>query len=547
MGVLALSACGPEEPGEASGEASGGAPTTASPAASAASLVLDAGAWRYDAEHDVYHQVGLTYVATPQAPDRERLAVHVPGPYFSGRDNGDGTFTVQVDPAGTVGGWTAATAPIVFPVDTPGYTGQAAPGEYRYEDVAATVSAGLVHVVAGLRGTDTNADGYDGNAPWGVADLKAAVRYVRANAGAVPGSTDRVVLYGHSGGGAQTAVAGASGDAAEFEPYLRALGAAATSDAVAAAVCWCPITSLGSANAAYEWNMGQFSTDGTRAPGTWTARYSRDLAARYAGYVNGLGLTDEAGNALTLTASAQGVDLAGSYHDFVLAALGTSLTRFLATTPFPHTPAGSSTAYATAADYVAGLDGGTGWVSYDPAAQRATVRDLGGFVRSQKPPTKDVGAFDGVDRGATENAVFGRGTRNLHFSQLAHDVVEAGEQEYAALGGWEEGFSASAYASDLEQTDSAGQDAASRVAAYDPLHFLADDHPGASLAPHWRIRTGLTQGDTASTVELNLAAALRGRGVDVDFATVWGVGHTEAEETGDHTENFVAWVRDRFS
>ena len=95
-------------------------------------------------------------------------------------------------------------------------------------------------------------------------------------------------------------------------------------------------------------------------------------------------------------------------------------------------------------------------------------------------------------------------------------------------------------------SDSLGKDAAYRVDAYDPLHHLADGTTGGSLAPHWRIRTGLTQGDTASTVELNLAAALRGRGSVVDFATVWGVGHTEAEETGDHTENFVAWVRETF-
>ena len=29
---------------------------------------------------------------------------------------------------------------------------------------------------------------------------------------------------------------------------------------------------------------------------------------------------------------------------------------------------------------------------------------------------------------------------------------------------------------------------------------------------------------------------------DVDFATVWGQGHTMAERTGSSTENFIAWV-----
>ena len=29
---------------------------------------------------------------------------------------------------------------------------------------------------------------------------------------------------------------------------------------------------------------------------------------------------------------------------------------------------------------------------------------------------------------------------------------------------------------------------------------------------------------------------------DVDFATVWGQGHTMAERTGNASDNFIAWV-----
>ena len=72
-----------------------------------------------------------------------------------------------------------------------------------------------------------------------------------------------------------------SGDSALYTPYLQAIGAATTgpagetlSDAVAGAMAWCPITTMDSADAAYEWNMGQFSASGTRAAGTWTAAYS---------------------------------------------------------------------------------------------------------------------------------------------------------------------------------------------------------------------------------------------------------------------------------
>ena len=60
----------------------------------------------------------------------------------------------------------------------------------------------------------------------------------------------------------------------------------------------------------------------------------------------------------------------------------------------------------------------------------------------------------------------------------------------------------------------------------------------------WRIRTGINQGDTALCTEINLAlaAAAYSGETSVDFETVWGQGHTEAERTGSSTENFIAWV-----
>ena len=36
--------------------------------------------------------------------------------------------------------------------------------------------------------------------------------------------------------------------------------------------------------------------------------------------------------------------------------------------------------------------------------------------------------------------------------------------------------------------------------------------------------------------------ALKNYGADVDFATIWGEGHTMAESTGDSTTNFIEWV-----
>ena len=64
------------------------------------------------------------------------------------------------------------------------------------------------------------------------------------------------------------------------------------------------------------------------------------------------------------------------------------------------------------------------------------------------------------------------------------------------------------------------------------------------MAQYWRIRTEIAQSDTALSTEVNLALALENYdGVeDVDFETVWGEGHTQAERTGDSTTNFIEWV-----
>ena len=562
-GLLGLGAC---STGGATAQASS---TASSQAPTDAKLALDSAAWRYDADHKVYYQLGLRYVATPQAADYETLGIYVPGAYFTGKDNGNGTYTVTVNASGAVGSFTAATAPTVFPVNTPGYSAQKPPTEYSYDTIKAYMEAGFIYVHAGLRGKDSNSQTYSGNAPWGVADLKAAVRYRRYNSAAVPGDAAKVYVFGHSGGGAQSAVAGASGDSELFAPYLAVLGAATTdtsgkalSDAVAGAMCWCPITSLDGANAAYEWNMGQFASSGTRAEGTWTRAYSQDLAAAFPTYLNGLKLTDSQGKPLTLESSSQGTYLSGSYYDHLVVVIQKSLNDFLAATTFPYTPSSTemagmepggggqgsaeSTTYKTVEEYIAFLNSSSQWVTYDASKKTATVTGLQGFVTSQKNASKDVGAFDGVGRAQTENLVMGSGENKQHFSSLSREVISKGQSRYSGLSGWNKDYGVAAYEKDLAAKDSVGTDMVTRVAMYDPLYYLTQDSKGrgsSTIAPAWRIRTGITQGDTASTVEVNLALALQQAGAgSVDFATIWGQGHTMAELTGTGEENFIAWV-----
>ena len=85
---------------------------------------------------------------------------------------------------------------------------------------------------------------------------------------------------------------------------------------------------------------------------------------------------------------------------------------------------------------------------------------------------------------------------------------------------------------------------------YTPLYYLSSYYDGyqtSNVAKYWRIRSGLSQGDTALSTELNLSLTLQNYGIkNVDFATVWGQQHTEAEVTGNSTTNFIEWVNQSF-
>ncbi len=608
------------------------------------------------------------------------MGIYVPGAYMNGTANGDGTYTCTINTENKVNNYTAKTAPIVFPVNTPGYSAQAAPTSYSYNDISSYIKAGFIYVDAGMRG---RVDGYDengnltysGGAPWGVTDLKAAVHYYRFNQNILPGNTDYIYTFGHSGGGAQSSLMGATGDSELYYKYLESIGAAMydtngtyISDVIRGAMCWCPITSLDYADEAYEWNMGQYSSSGTRANNTWTSALSDDMAASYASYLNSLNLTDKNGTVLTLDKSKDGIYTSGTYSDYLLSVIDGSLNNFLNDTTFPYTvstgvnsqggmggggapggampsggstPSGampggnnvsngampggsnvssgampsngsapggnnlsngtvsssksetyydyllsaiekflnifssnnkntttnnssvssvgaqsgnasqstgsSSTTYETAQDYINSLNSNGKWIEYDAKTNTAKVTSIEAFVNHCKKASKDVGAFDDLNRSQAENNLFGNDeNESMHFDTVMASLLKANENKYSAYSDWDSSI-VEAYQSDLQSVNKLGSSTEYRMNMYNPMYYLSDYYKGyntSSVSPYWRIRTGIDQGDTALTVETNLALALQKyAGVkDVDFETVWGQGHTMAERTGDSTDNFIAWV-----
>lgn len=553
-------------------------------------LTFNNSAWHYDADNDVYWQIGIKYCAKPETTDYETLGIYVPGAYVTAAANGDGTYTATINGQGAINGFTAKTAPMVFPVNTPGYSAQKAPTAYSYNELGSYLEAGFIYVSAGMRGRDNGYDAsgkliYSGGAPWGVTDLKAAVRFIRYNKDVLPGNTDSIFVFGMSGGGAQSTVIGASGDSKLYYPYLESIGAAMVdakgqyiSDAISGVMAWCPITSLDYADKAYEWNMGQYASTGTRAENTWTWALSKDLATAYAEYINKLGIRDQNGNVLVLEKSKNDIYAAGSYYDYVVSVVQESLNDFLADTTFPYTktaggfpgggfpgggrppggtppsgglPSGNSaatqtpTTYQTVQDYIASLNKDTPWVNYNAASNTATITSLAPFVTCCKTPSKSVGAFDDLNRSQAENNVFGNDeSDSLHFDFVLADLLAKNQAKYAAYSDWNVSY-VDAYATDLKAVDKLGNGIQYRQDMYNPMYYLLSYYEGyqtSTVAQHWRIHTGIEQGDTATTVEMNLALALENYANDVEFTTVWNQGHTMAERTGNATDNFIAWV-----
>lgn len=579
MMALSLAAC------------SGGGEETDVTAVSTGLAKIDNSKWLYNEDDDVYYQTGIVYCENPADESYENLAVFVPGAYMDATDNGDSTYTCELNETAEINGYTVATAPVVMPINTPGYSAQSALTDYT--DVSEYMQAGFIYIHAGCRGRDEGA-------PAGVTDLKAAVRYIRYCDDELAGDAESIFTFGMSGGGAQSAVMGSTGDSELYDEYLEKIGAVMeTSDAVLGSMCWCPITNLDTADEAYEWMMG--STRGGLSEEE--QQISDKLAEAFAEYVNQAGFTDANGNTLTLEESDDGIYQSGSYYDYMKSVIENSLNNFLADTEFPYdasgvsqggmggAPAGGnppggeapsfgdgempdgpplesskndssdmanaeandditrndisasglslSGTYETVQDYIDALNVNGEWVTYDADTNTVTITSIADYVSALKNASKNLGAFDQLDGSQGENTLFGYGDGNgAHFDQTLANILSELGSDYA-----------SEYAADLEKTDTAGNTASTRLDMYTPLYYLLESEEGygtGTAAKYWRIRTGINQSDCALSTEVDLALALGNcEGVsDVDFETVWGQGHTMAERTGSSTENFITWIND---
>lgn len=348
------------------------------------------------------------------------------------------------------------------------------------------LAAGYVVVEPGARGRTLTDDAgtYYGVAPAAIVDLKAAVRYVRANKGRIPGNTDWIISSGTSAGGALSSLLGASGDSPLYAAELAALGAADASDAIFATGAWCPIADLEHADMAYEWNWG---SNPLSSGAQVDQEISTALAAGFQSYQASLGLSGVGGF---------GPLTAGNYGDYLVNTyLVPSAGKYLA-----------ALSEADRATYLAANP----FLTY---ADGKASFSWTGFLSHVGARKKSVPAFDALDLSSGENNLFGLGTTQArHFTEFS--LRRATGNPDATL----------------------EADIPAKLVQMNPMHFLAEKNPGRSR--HWWLRVGSKDSDTSLSVIANLAAATTGLGDDVDLAMYWDAGHGSNEDP----DAFIAWI-----
>lgn len=514
--------------------------------------------WDFDSTNGVYYQIGLKYCTNIVNIDYQTMAIYVPKEFLSCNENGD-KYKCDINKSGKKGWFSASNAPIVFPVETPGYSAMKAPTSYKYETVSAYVTKGIIFAYAGCRGRYEGGETFPAGAPWGVTDLKTAIRYLRYNKNFIPGDTGKIYTFGFSGGGAQSCLMGVTGNSELYTKYLENNGAAMEDsegnkikDNVKGSQCWCPITNLDTADEAYEWNMGQYYNTDTRAEGKFTEVLSKDLAGEYVKYVNDIKLKDPKGNELTLTETNS-----GTYYDYLKSIIEESLNNFLSDTTFPWTRKDEKPGprpenleeektFNTISEYISFLNSENEWVKYDNTKNKYIITNIGDFVKNCKSASKKVGAFDDLNRNQAENQVFGISGTNYskHFDKIMYNLLNNNKEKYQTKSDWKDSYPDD-YLNDFDDKDSLQSEISYRLNMYNPMYYLISYYQGfntSDVADYFRINSGIFQSDTGNVVEMNLYLALMNLGKKVNFTNVWEKQHTKAERKGDSDTNFINWI-----
>ena len=394
--------------------------------------------------------IDIPYMSNSPEPEYNRLNVYVPEEYFH--------------EGGTVNGYTAKTVPIFMPNGVGAYMPgrQFVPAnDNRHGGPNVTLyalSRGYVVVAPAIRGRTLA----NGKAPALIVDYKAAVRWVRHNKDKFPaGDTEKIISDGLSAGGALSSLLGATGNAKEYEPYLKEVGACDERDDIFASVVYCPITDLDHADMPYEWifnGVNTYHMGPAREMDANMQAASDALKAAFPAYLNGLKL-----EGYTLDDEGNGT-FRKYIEDLYIAAAQKALDS---------------------GENVRGL----GWLNVE--GDKVTDADLSKYA-VWATRMKAAPAFDSLNMKSYENNEFD----DKHFTEYSFKHSTAEKPALAE---------------------------AEKIYVMNPLNFIGRE--GVTTAKHWRIRHGVKDRDTSLAVPAILALKLKQAGYEADIAAVWNVPH----------------------
>lgn len=362
---------------------------------------------------------------------------------------------------------------------------------------------------------------YTGRAPAAILDLKAAIRYLRHFDGVMPGDAEKIITDGTSAGGAMSSLMGATGNNPAYEPMLQAMGAADERDDVFASVCYCPIIDLDHADMAYEWLYN--GTDSRQQGDADVLAVSNELKAMFPAYLASLNLYTPGGTMLT----------ADNYLDYVKGELIRSAQ--IAKNAGADIPDSLGFVFSEEAGFGAPpINGGMTRMGGDkkPMGNRPPMmmrpggsKRVGEYIIDldmdkylnyvvSTQPLKTAPAFDtqGVagQLASGENEEFGD-SKGSSVNFTDYSAAKAGTAVTPAI--------------------------AANVTLLNPMNFIGDGV--TDVAPHWYIRHGARDRDTAFPVPINLALKLQNAGKDVNFLLAWNRPHS-----GDYAlDELFEWIK----
>ena len=382
------------------------------------------------------------------------------------------------------------------------------------------LAEGYVVAIPGSRGRNSKVgETWTGRAPAAILDLKAAIRYLRHFDRQMPGDAERIITDGTSAGGAMSALMGATGNHPAYEPLLEKMGAARERDDVFASVCFCPIIDLEHADMAYEWLFND--TDSRLSGSEEQQKVSAELATQFPKYLESLNLLRPDGTPLN----------GDNFLDYIRELLIASAQKAKDAGADISSELGFQFSEEGGARFAAPLNGGMPPVfngTGKPAGNMPMMRMGGGRVGEyitgldmptylnyvvSTQPLKGVPAFDSKDilgsRASGENEEFGdEFGSSVNFTEYA-----------AAITG-------------NQLTDAIRQN----VYLMNPMNFVGNKE--AVNAPHWYVRHGARDRDTAFPVPVIFATKLQNAGLDVDFLLAWNRPHS-----GDYSlDEVFAWI-----